>query len=47
MMRKLAFRNVKRSARDYMVYFMTMAVVPGADGAGGKRADRSLCRKPF
>lgn len=27
MMRKLAFRNVKRSARDYMVYFMTMAVV--------------------
>ncbi len=27
MMNKLAFRNVKRSARDYLVYFMTMAVV--------------------
>lgn len=24
---KLAFRNVKRSAKDYLVYFMTMAVV--------------------
>lgn len=27
MMYKLALRNVKRSARDYLVYFLTMAVV--------------------
>lgn len=27
MKNKLAFRNVKRSARDYMVYFLTMTVV--------------------
>ena len=27
MMCKLAFRNVKRMAKDYIVYFMTMAVV--------------------
>lgn len=27
MMRKLAFRNVKRMAKDYVVYFITMAVV--------------------
>lgn len=27
MLSKLAFRNVKRSARDYLVYFLTMAVV--------------------
>lgn len=27
MMYKLALRNVRRSARDYMVYFLTMAVV--------------------
>lgn len=27
MMNKLAFRNVKRSAKDYMVYFMTMSAV--------------------
>lgn len=27
MLSKLAFRNVKRSAKDYMVYFLTMAVV--------------------
>jgi len=27
MVNKLAFRNVKRSARDYLVYFLTMAVV--------------------
>lgn len=30
MMNKLAFWNVKRSAKDYLVYFMTMAVVPDA-----------------
>ena len=27
MMNKLAFQNVKQSARDYLVYFMTMSVV--------------------
>lgn len=27
MLNKLAFRNVKRSAKDYMVYFLTMAVI--------------------
>ncbi|MCI8647088.1 MAG: FtsX-like permease family protein [Firmicutes bacterium] len=27
MMNKLAFRNVRRSAKDYLIYFMTMAVV--------------------
>ena len=27
MMCKLALRNVKRMAKDYVVYFMTMAVV--------------------
>lgn len=27
MLNKLAFRNVRRSARDYLVYFLTMAVV--------------------
>lgn len=27
MLNKLAFRNVRRSARDYLIYFMTMAVV--------------------
>lgn len=27
MLSKLAFRNVRRSARDYLVYFLTMAVV--------------------
>lgn len=27
MLAKLAFRNVKRSARDYLVYFLTMTFV--------------------
>lgn len=27
MLRKLSFRNVKRSARDYMVYFLTMTFI--------------------
>lgn len=27
MMRKLAFRNVQRMAKDYIIYFMTMSVV--------------------
>ena len=27
MLGKLTVRNVRRSARDYLVYFMTMAVV--------------------
>lgn len=27
MLNKLAFRNVKRSGKDYMVYFLTMAVI--------------------
>ena len=42
MMCKLAFRNVKRMAKDYIVYFMTMAVVTHEMGFAREVATRVL-----